>query len=362
MGDRGGEGTGERERRRPSRRHGLTRDGDIPTLEGTTNTHSHHNPAVTDSAANTGTGTGSNTSASASANKRLKYSDPALSQSSFAITQAPGTSKGGLKPPSAEFTALSLLLDASNSAPTGNKNPSSIDNGNSNGNSSSRDAEDMAGKLHGKSPGPPSEDDRVGAQRRIRKVEFIRLIEQALYSLGYDKAAQELESESKVMLETGPVSSLRAAVVEGNWDESSKILRSLDDVTPELLRQAEFLLQQQKFLEFLEAGDTGSALVQLRARLTPLCRDRRRLHQLASWLMCTSREDLLARSGWTGKGSSSRLQLMLDLQALLPPTLMIPDRSVTFLCLSGASSVPSSGAIRQAREASVSAPVPLAGN
>lgn len=182
----------------------------------------------------------------------------------------------------------------------------------------------MAGKTH--LSVRPSEDDRVGSRNQIRKVEYVRLIEQALYALGYSQSAALLEEESQVPLETGAVAALRCAVLEGEWDRSSEILRSLAGVPAEHMQQAEFLIQQQKFLEFLEEGSTAAALLQLRSQLTPLCTDQHRLHQLASWLVCPSRDDLLARSGWPGKGSVSRLALMRDLQGLLPPSLMIPER------------------------------------
>lgn len=40
------------------------------------------------------------------------------------------------------------------------------------------------------------QDEQLGSQKLINKTEFIRLIEQALYKLGYDSVAQQLEHES----------------------------------------------------------------------------------------------------------------------------------------------------------------------
>ncbi|CAI5477017.1 unnamed protein product [Closterium sp. Yama58-4] len=172
----------------------------------------------------------------------------------------------------------------------------------------------------------PSDRDRLGSKGQIRTVEFIRLIEQSLRSLGYDSIAAQLEAESGVALESKPVAQLRQAIMAGQWEESVAILSNLQGLDPSLLRHAEFLLLEQKFLELVEAGEVREALTTLRGRLGPTASDPKRLHQLAGWLLCAGPEDLKARSGWPGAGSESRGSVLKAVQALLPASVMVPDR------------------------------------
>ncbi|CAI5459251.1 unnamed protein product [Closterium sp. Yama58-4] len=172
----------------------------------------------------------------------------------------------------------------------------------------------------------PSDRDRLGSKGQIRTVEFIRLIEQSLRSLGYDSIAAQLEAESGVALESKPVAQLRQAIMAGQWEESVAILSNLQGSDPSLLRHAVFLLLEQKFLELVEAGEVREALTTLRSRLGPAASDPKRLHQLAGWLLCAGPEDLKARSGWPGTGSESRGSVLKAVQALLPASVMVPDR------------------------------------
>ncbi|GJP34973.1 hypothetical protein CLOM_g19446 [Closterium sp. NIES-68] len=172
----------------------------------------------------------------------------------------------------------------------------------------------------------PSDQDRRGSKGQIRTVEYVRLIEQALRSLGYDSIAAQLEAESGVALESKPVAQLRQAIMAGQWEESVAILSNLPGLDLSLLRHAEFLLLEQKFLELVEAGEVREALTTLRGRLGPTASDPKRLHQLAGWLLCAGPEDLKARSGWSGAGSESRGSVLKVVQALLPASVMVPER------------------------------------
>ena len=136
--------------------------------------------------------------------------------------------------------------------------------------------------------------------------ELTRLIVQALYGLGYNDSASTLTRESEYELETPEVAAFRSAVLDGHWDEAERILLgsvpsvggAMDDgfevdgghaAYPDGLTLAEgadmgellFCLRQQKFLEFLDQRDLGSALLVLRKELTPLNHDTRQLHNLS---------------------------------------------------------------------------------
>lgn len=97
------------------------------------------------------------------------------------------------------------------------------------------------------------------------------------------------------------------------------------------LLEMRFLLLEQKYLEFLEAGSPLEALHVLRNELTPLHHNTPRVHQLSSYMMCANNEELYQRAGWDGKGINSRSLLMDRLQNFLPATVMLPPRRLRSL-------------------------------
>lgn len=96
---------------------------------------------------------------------------------------------------------------------------------------------------------PDAHPDFLGTRGVINKKEFIRLLEQSLYSLGYRKAARELEQASGIDCEPGEVRSFRHAVSEGSWDRAVKLLSELQFADDDALRKARFLVLQEKYLE-----------------------------------------------------------------------------------------------------------------
>lgn len=89
----------------------------------------------------------------------------------------------------------------------------------------------------------------LGERCVINKNEYIRLLEQSLYSLGFRKAARELEQASGIDCEPGEVRSFRHAVTEGSWDRAVKLLSDLRFADEDALKQAKFLVLQEKYLE-----------------------------------------------------------------------------------------------------------------
>lgn len=59
-----------------------------------------------------------------------------------------------------------------------------------------------------------------------------------------------------------------------------------------------FLLLEQKYLEYLEDGRVLDALHVLRNELTPLQHNTARVHQLSSYMMCSSIEELHEKTKW----------------------------------------------------------------
>lgn len=129
--------------------------------------------------------------------------------------------------------------------------------------------------------------------------EVTRILIQALSDLGYSTAAGTLSHESGYELESSYVASFRNAVLQGEWSHAEELLFGSsvasseggvsiggsglvlsDDADRDVMR---FWLRQQKFLELLEARDTGRALMVLRTELTPLYQDVGKLHFLSRY-------------------------------------------------------------------------------
>mgnify|MGYP003349521542 CR=1 FL=1 len=101
-------------------------------------------------------------------------------------------------------------------------------------------------------------------------------------------------------------------------------------VNPHSLVEMKFLLQEQKYLECLEDGRVFEALDVLRKELTPLGHNVARVHQLSSFMMCSSDDELRKAAHWQGKGQLSRGSLMERLQRFQPPSIMLPPRRYHF--------------------------------
>lgn len=120
-----------------------------------------------------------------------------------------------------------------------------------------------------------------------------RLLIQALDDLGYHGAADKLSQESGYEVESSAVAQFREAVLQGDWQQAETLLlgseppdggggvsiRSGDHRGLKLVDQANrdqlrFFLKTQKYLELLEAGDSGRAIRVLQKELTPLKPDK----------------------------------------------------------------------------------------
>ncbi|EFJ15990.1 hypothetical protein SELMODRAFT_268628 [Selaginella moellendorffii] len=169
--------------------------------------------------------------------------------------------------------------------------------------------------------GPPIESQMMGSKKQIRRVEFVRIITQALYSLGYSRAAALVEEESGVPLQLPVVSDFRREVLDGRWEESVATLAKIGPLLDETHKLAAFLILQQKFLELLvDRGDVLGALRTLRTEISPLglCR-------------LSHPRGYLGESGVEGKRHEARMALLEKIQALLPPHIMIPERRLEHL-------------------------------
>ena len=69
----------------------------------------------------------------------------------------------------------------------------------------------------------------LGSKGLIRRHEFVRIIIQCLYSLGYSSSASCLESESGISYKSNEVKLLESLILNGSWDESIDYLNSIKD-------------------------------------------------------------------------------------------------------------------------------------
>ncbi|WVR03803.1 hypothetical protein IAU60_000799 [Kwoniella sp. DSM 27419] len=230
------------------------------------------------------------------------------------------------------------------------------------------DGEDEEMEEDGESSSKPKRrTDRpgMGSGKRmpVDREEAVRLMLQGLRDVGYHQAADVLEIESGYQLSTVAATDFQAAILGGRWMEALALLPELgilpsSSTGPPLVDeestsnsiasgkshsagqgigsssasdQTNFLIAQQKYLEFLEMGQTKKALSVLRGELARVAKDQEVLHTLSGFMMCLDKDDLYERAGWDGASGSSRRQLLEHLQAFISPKIMMPSRRLATL-------------------------------
>lgn len=169
----------------------------------------------------------------------------------------------------------------------------------------------------------------IGSKGVIKREEFVRIITKALYSLGYKKSGVRLEEESGIPLHSSVVNLFMQQILDGHWDESIVTLNKIGLADENVVRAASFLILEQKFFELLDGEKVMDALKTLRTEITPLCSDSSRIRELSSRMLSpcgqagsSKRDIVLVRS---------RSKLLEELQKLLPPTVLIPEKRLEHL-------------------------------
>lgn len=160
-------------------------------------------------------------------------------------------------------------------------------------------------------------DDEVIGSKGVKKVEFVRIIADALYSLGYNKTGACLEEESGIPFHSSTVTIFIQQILDGNWDGSLASLHKIGIIDESIIKSASFIILQQKFLELLDREKLMEALKTLRTEISPLSINSNRVRELSSFLLSTGQRMVKLKP---------RSEILEELQKLFPPTVMIPDR------------------------------------
>lgn len=169
-------------------------------------------------------------------------------------------------------------------------------------------------------------------QEHLDRSQIVRIVAQAVRSLGFNDAASLLERDSGVEAMSAPMRKLRDVVLRGRWDELEdalsgvSVFRSAEDA-----RAARFVLYEQKFLELLELGHTAAALACLRGQLTDCAPGHKALHRLPMLHMCQTPAELRRRAQWPGAGTQSRMRVLDRLRKYIPADQLFQEHRLEAL-------------------------------
>ncbi|KAL6572217.1 hypothetical protein OROMI_013175 [Orobanche minor] len=105
------------------------------------------------------------------------------------------------------------------------------------------------------------EDDEVVVSRGvIKKAELVRIIAEALYSLGYSKAGARLKEESGIPVHSTLVDLFVQQIIDGKLDESVTTLHKFSLMDGSIIKLASFVILEQKFFELLDGEKFMDAL------------------------------------------------------------------------------------------------------
>lgn len=175
------------------------------------------------------------------------------------------------------------------------------------------------------------EKEVIGSKGVVKRVEFVRIIAKALYSLGYKKSGAHLEEESGIALHSSVVNLFMQQILDGHWDESVSTLHKIGLVDEHIVKSASLLILEQKFFELLDVEKVMDALKTLRTEIAPLCINNSRVRELSSCMVVPSHCIVVGSRSQDTVRSKSRSRLLEELQKLLPPTVMIPERRLEHL-------------------------------
>ncbi|PRQ25652.1 putative transcription factor WD40-like family [Rosa chinensis] len=170
---------------------------------------------------------------------------------------------------------------------------------------------------------------RLGPRGLIKKHEFVRIIIQCLYSMGYGRAASCLELESGTACQSDYFQMLESKILSGNWNDCIDILNAIKDLTEETRTTALFLVFKQSLLEYAKCGDDKMALDILQKEVSALQVGRDKVHNLAHSILFS--KDMEQGKMDNNEVCELRKKLLQELENLLPPPITLPPRRLEHL-------------------------------
>ncbi|XP_071701787.1 WD repeat-containing protein 26 homolog [Rutidosis leptorrhynchoides] len=168
--------------------------------------------------------------------------------------------------------------------------------------------------------------DEVIGTKGVKKVEFVRIIAEALYSLGYSKTGACLEEESGIPYHSSTVTVFIDQILNGNWDESLISLHKIGILDESVIKLASLIILEQKFLEFLDCEKLTEAMKTLRTEISPLSINSNKVRELSSFLLIPTNKIIDGTSAQKMVKPKARSEILLELQKSFPPSVMIPDK------------------------------------
>ncbi|KAJ9176516.1 hypothetical protein P3X46_011822 [Hevea brasiliensis] len=169
----------------------------------------------------------------------------------------------------------------------------------------------------------------IGPKGLIKRHEFVRVIIQSLHSLGYRKSASFLESESGISYKSVDFKLLESQIPEGNWNICLDTLNGIKELVDETRASALFLVFKQFMLECMSCGNDSLALTVLRKQVPALLLGRENIRNLAYSLLNLKEKDLSNLD--ENSIFELRKRLLADLEKLLPPPSVLPERRLEHL-------------------------------
>lgn len=170
---------------------------------------------------------------------------------------------------------------------------------------------------------------RLGPKGLIKKHEFVRILIQCLYSIGYEKSASCLELESGISCKSDDFQLLESQISSGNWDGCVDTLNAIKDLTDDTRAAALFLVFKQCLLEYLSCGDDKLAVAILQKEVSALQVDRDNVHNLARSIL--SWKEVEQSKIDDNAVRELRKKLSQELEKWLPSPITLPEHRLEHL-------------------------------
>ncbi|KZV16626.1 WD repeat-containing protein 26-like [Dorcoceras hygrometricum] len=175
----------------------------------------------------------------------------------------------------------------------------------------------------------------VGSKGVVRKDEFVRVLTEALYSLGYSQTGRQLEEESGISLHSSEVRLFKQQILDCRWDESIATLHQIGQMDETSIKLVSSVILERKFFQLLAGEKIMDALHTLRNQITPLGVDVDTVCKLSSFILLPSQ--ILDLHGPYGQESTmnSGKRFLDELKTLLPPSVWFPENRLVHLVEQG---------------------------